>query len=244
MGFSSITSYAYSTEVCQGNTANADDVEAFYSNLSSKRYAVTAKGYSDKNIAIADKSDFINAKNYNVLYWSGHGGSNGNNATLNITHNSSKWFNTFDAADKCKNTYDLKVAIIAACYQFNGNGLRGKWVEITKNSGLKVLAGYHEKAPASTDTKDSDGVFSVIDRWSEISEIDSSQIIEPITIRKAEEIVNSKLNFKAPEIESCEYVYKKTENGTYRLSVKLVSENNQQYYVDAVSGDLETLEIE
>ena len=91
---------------------------------------------------------------------------------------------------------------------------------------------------------DSDGVFSVIDRWSEISEIDSSQIIEPITIRKAEEIVDSKLNFKAPEIESCEYVYKKTENGTYRLSVKLVSENNQQYYVDAVSGDLETLEIE
>lgn len=91
---------------------------------------------------------------------------------------------------------------------------------------------------------DSDGVFSVIDRWSEISEIDSSQIIEPITIRKAEEILDSKLNFKAPEIKSCEYVYKKTENGTYRLSVKLVSENNQQYYVDAVSGDLETLEIE
>jgi len=39
-------------------------------------------------------------------------------------------------------------------------------------------------------------------------------------------------------------VYKKTENGTYRLNVKLVSENNQQYYVDAVSGDLETVEIE
>ena len=50
-----------------------------------------------------------------------------------------------------------------------------------------------------------------------------------IIIRKAEEIVDSKLNFKAPEIESCEYVYKKTENGTYRLNVKLVSENNQQY---------------
>ena len=392
-----------------------------------------------------------------MLYWSGHGGSNGNNATLNITHNSSKRFNTFDAADKWKNTYDLKVAIIAACYQFNGNGLRGKWVEIMKNSGLKVLAGYHESAPSSTDKdianeffrlanetrgssqgnsvrhswqqaniangssaqwivlgyktnrmeyyrlpgfpgsfeaspssktvyrytskningtgatsraasfinreipyeikvsedtldldaavlgdnchvasldddaqakiinlrenkldsialedaqknnaviienlgidsnlsnsiinnyalleteikedgsdgeennigvvstyqqqyrgiplednfftvcSDSDGVFSVIDRWSEISEIDGSQIIEPITIRKAEEILDSKLNFKAPEIDSCEYVYKKTENGTYRLNVKLVSENNQQYYVDAVSGDLETLEIE
>ena len=457
MGFSSITSYAYSAEVCQGNTANADDVKAFYSNLSSKGYAVTAKGYSDKGITIADKNDFINAKNYNVLYWSGHGGSNGNNATLNITHDSSKRFNTFEAADKWKNTYDLKVAIIAACYQFNGNGLRGKWVEIMKNSGLKVLAGYHESAPSSNDTKianeffrlanetrgssqgnsvryswqqaniangssgkwivlgyktnrmeyyrlpgfpgsfeaspssktvyrytskningtgatsraasfinreipyeikvsedtldldtavlgdnchvasldddaqakiinlrenrldsialedaqknnaviienlgidsnlsnaiinnyalleteikedgsdgeennigvvstyqqqyrgiplednfftvcsDSDGVFSVIDRWSEISEIDSSQIIEPITIRKAEEILDSKLNFKAPEIDSCEYVYKKTENGTYRLSVKLVLENNQQYYVDAVSGDLETVEIE
>lgn len=392
-----------------------------------------------------------------MLYWSGYGGSNGNNATLNITHNSSKRFNTFDAADKWKNTYDLKVAIIAACYQFNGNGLRGKWVEIMKNSGLKVLAGYHESAPSSTDKdianeffrlanetrgssqgnsvrhswqqaniangssaqwivlgyktnrmeyyrlpgfpgsfeaspssktvyrytskningtgatsraasfinreipyeikvsedtldldaavlgdnchvasldddaqakiinlrenkldsialedaqknnaviienlgidsnlsnsiinnyalleteikedgsdgeennigvvstyqqqyrgiplednfftvcSDSDGVFSVIDRWSEISEIDGSQIIEPITIRKAEEILDSKLNFKAPEIDSCEYVYKKTENGTYRLNVKLVSENNQQYYVDAVSGDLETLEIE
>lgn len=36
----------------------------------------------------------------------------------------------------------------------------------------------------------------------------------------------------------------KKENGTYRLSVKLVSENNQRYYVDAVSGDLETVEIE
>ena len=31
---------------------------------------------------------------------------------------------------------------------------------------------------------------------------------------------------------------------TYRLNVKLVSENNQQHYVDAVSGDLETVEIE
>lgn len=457
MGFSSITSYAYNAEVCQGNTANAEDVKAFYSNLSSKGYAVTAKGYSGNSITIADKSDFINAKDYNVLYWSGHGGGGGTNATLNITQDSSKWFNTFEAADKWKNTYNLKVAIIAACYQFNGNGLRGKWADIMKNSGLKVLAGYHEKAPASTDTKianeffrlanerrgssqgnsvryswqqaniangsseqwivlgyktnrmeyyrllgfpgsfeaspssktvyrytskningtgatsrassfinreipyeikvsedtldldtsvlgdncyvasldddaqakiinlrenkldsitfedaqknnaatvenlgidsnlsnaiinnyalleteikedgsdgeennigvvstyqqqyrgiplednfftvcsDSDGVFSVIDRWSEISETDRSQIIEPITIRKAEEIVNSKLNFKAPEIESCEYVYKKTENGTYRLSVKLVSENNQQYYVDAVSGDLETVEIE
>ena len=91
---------------------------------------------------------------------------------------------------------------------------------------------------------DSDGVFSVIDRWSEISETDSSHITEPITINKAEEIVDSKLNFKAPVINSGEYVYKKTENGTYRLNVKLVSENNQQYYVDAVSGDLETLEIE
>lgn len=427
MGFSSITSYAYNAEVCQGNTANADDVKAFYSNLNSKGYAVTAKGYSGNSITIADKSDFINAKDYNVFYWSGHGGSNGSNATLNITQNSSKWFNTFEAADKWKNTYDLKVAIIAACYQFNGNGLRGKWAEIMKNSGLKVLAGYHEKAPASTDTKianeffrlaneirgssqgnsvryswqqaniangssaqwivlgyktnrmeyyrlpgfpgsfeaspssktvyrytskningtgatsrapsfinreipyeikvsentldldtsvlgddchvssldndeqakiinlrenkldsitfedaqknnaatvenlgidsnlsnaiinnyalleteikedgsdgeennigvvstyqqqyrgiplednfftvcsDSDGVFSVIDRWSEISETDSSHIIEPITIHKAEEILDSKLNFKAPEIDSCEYVYKKTENGT------------------------------
>lgn len=91
---------------------------------------------------------------------------------------------------------------------------------------------------------ESDGVFSVIDRWSEISEIDGSQIIEPIAIHKAEEILDSKLNFKAPEIDSCEYVYKKTENGTYRLNLKLVSENNQQYYVDAVSGDLETVEIE
>lgn len=91
---------------------------------------------------------------------------------------------------------------------------------------------------------DSDGVFSVIDRWSEISEIDSSQIIEPINIHKAEEILDSKLNSKAPEIDSCEYVYKKTENGTYRLNLKLVSENNKQYYVDAVSGDLETVEIE
>ena len=38
MGFSSITSYAYSAEVCQGNTANADDVKAFYNKLSSKGY--------------------------------------------------------------------------------------------------------------------------------------------------------------------------------------------------------------
>ena len=60
---------------------------------------------------------------------------------------------------------------------------------------------------------DSDCMFSVIDRWSEISEIDGSQIIEPITIRKAEEILDSKLNSKAPEIDSCEYVYKKQKMG-------------------------------
>lgn len=53
---------------------------------------------------------------------------------------------------------------------------------------------------------DSDGVFSVIDRWSEISEIDGSQIIEPIAIHKAEEILDSKLNFKAPEIDSLRVV--------------------------------------
>ena len=45
-------------------------VKAFYNKLSSKGYAVTAKGYSGENITIADKSDFINAKNYNVLYGS------------------------------------------------------------------------------------------------------------------------------------------------------------------------------
>ena len=55
-----------------------------------------------------------------MLYWSGHGGSNGNNATLNITHNSSKRFNTFDAADKWKNTYDLKVAIMEMDCVVNG----------------------------------------------------------------------------------------------------------------------------
>lgn len=451
MGFSIIASYAYSAEVCQGNTDSASDVVVFNDNLISRGYAVTAKGYTSNGITIADKNDFTNAKNYNVLYWSGHGSGGGTNAVLNITHNSSKKFNTFDAANNWKNTYNLKVAIIAACYQFNGNGLRGKWVDIMKNSGLKVLAGYHEKAPASTDTEianeffrlanektgssqgnsvryswqqaniangasakwivlgyktnrmeyyrlpgfpgsfeatpssktvyrytskningtgavsrahsfidrkipyeikvsedtldletsilgddyhissldndlqakiinlrennldsitfedarqnnaatienlgidsnlsnaiinnyalleteikedgsdgeentigvvstyqqhymgiplednfftvcsDSDGVFSVIDRWSEVSEADSSRIIEPITIHKAEEIVDSKLNLKAPVIDSCEYVYKKTDNGIYRLNVKIVSENNQQYYIDAVSGDL------
>ncbi len=102
MGFSSITSYAYSAEVCQGDTHDAGDVIEFYNNLKSKEYNVTGRGYSGNNISIANKNDFINAKNYNVFYWSVHGRGSGNNASLNIIKGGSKQFRTFDAANKWK----------------------------------------------------------------------------------------------------------------------------------------------
>jgi len=33
-------------------------------------------------------------------------------------------------------------------------------------------------------------------------------------------------------------IFIKSEDGTYKLSVKLVVENNQQYYMDTASGEI------
>lgn len=39
-------------------------------------------------------------------------------------------------------------------------------------------------------------------------------------------------------IDNAQYIYKKAEDGTYRLSVKMITENNQQYYMDTATGEI------
>lgn len=151
MGLTNTTAFAYTAEVCQGNTPDVQDVLVFQNKLGAKYGSgnVSLKGYSNGKITIADSTDFANAKNYDVLYWSSHGGHWDDEAVLNITENDSKAFNTFPMAENWKNTSKLKVAILGSCCQFDGNVLRGKWADIMKNSGLKVLAGYHDKSPTT-----------------------------------------------------------------------------------------------
>ena len=39
-------------------------------------------------------------------------------------------------------------------------------------------------------------------------------------------------------IDDARYVYKMAEDGTYRLNVRMIMENSQQYYMDTVTGEL------
>lgn len=64
MGLTNTTAFAYTAEVCQGNTPDVQDVLVFQNKLGAKYGSgnVSLKGYSNGRITIADSTDFANAK--------------------------------------------------------------------------------------------------------------------------------------------------------------------------------------
>lgn len=84
---------------------------------------------------------------------------------------------------------------------------------------------------------DKEGVFSVINRWSDIGESETTDsIMYGISDAKAK--LPQTLGGDSSAIDNAQYIYKKAEDGTYRLSVKMITENNQQYYMDTATGEI------
>lgn len=78
----------------QGNTKDALDCETIYYDLQDNNYSSTSIGWTLGNtgqayITPVTTSEFVNAKNYTVAYYSGHGARSPNNPTINVRTNNS-----------------------------------------------------------------------------------------------------------------------------------------------------------
>lgn len=143
-----MVAYAATATVCQGDTDNASDVELFETRLKSNGYSVTYKGFKGDKTSSSVKAtgnDLSDAKSSNVLYWSSHGSST---PSLNVT--GGPRFNTLDYFNPSKSS-PLEIAIFSACYQLDGSSNRTNFANKMRNSNVRVIAGYHEQAPASQD---------------------------------------------------------------------------------------------
>lgn len=141
----------YTAGIGQGNTNSASDCVVFYNNLASQYGSsnVLTAGFNPSTGAIlsnlADVDNFIYGKNLNVLYWSSHGDS-----TPKLNYGDSTEFQSgMTAYNYWRNTANpLKVAIFAACYQFDGNTNRSRWANnIMRQTDIRAMAGYHETGP-------------------------------------------------------------------------------------------------
>lgn len=112
-------------------------------------------GYSGvyQEQAQVTSSDFYN-KSRNIKYWSSHGSTSGSvwgngacKASVNI-------FN--DKSNFSWSGSNLEFVFLAACYQLGKNGKNPvkKYAEAMRgNKAVRVICGYHEKAPSSGDAK-------------------------------------------------------------------------------------------
>lgn len=178
---------SYTAMIVQGNTPDVGDCKVVFENLKSvpddNSYTISNRGWhynsgnsyhnyskwptSSAEYALACAQDLIDAKNYDVLYWSGHGGRNpirlnvhpssndygpgsSQQPTINIAAtlgvDSSNWANT-SQWDKNSN---LKVAIFSACQVLDNTYGDCKYlVRAMKASNVRVIAGYHMTSPTN-----------------------------------------------------------------------------------------------
>lgn len=201
-----VTAYAgttYKALIVQGNTEDVKDCKVVYNQLDAvpngNNYVITNRGWhyagengvnsyhnydtwptlaSNPEYALASAQDLINAKDYDVLYWSGHGGSNparlnvhkiGEHGPGNLTQpvieidktlclDTDNWANT----SKWNKSSRLKVAIFAACSVLDNTNESVKClVRAMKASNIRVIAGYHLSAPPNpADTSIATAFFS------------------------------------------------------------------------------------
>ena len=180
----------YTAMIVQGNTSDVNDCKVVFEALkdvpNGNSYTIFNRGWhynngdsyhnydmwqaghsGDPEYALACEQNLIDAGTHDVLYWSGHGGSNpirlnvhpsnaandygpGNSqqpafsiaSTLKVT--TSNWANTCEW-DKNSN---LKVAIFACCLVVdNSDGDCMYLVRAMKASNVRVIAGYHTTSP-------------------------------------------------------------------------------------------------
>lgn len=158
---------SYRAIVCQGNTDDAGDCNVFYNKLNNVYGTVLNKGFTPgsntPNSTRAGSSDFRNAYDYDVLYWSSHGDST---PYLNLGNGQ---FNSYTEANARWNSINqrLKVPVFAACRQFDGALNRSRWANIMRQSNIRAFCGYHEGAPGHPyDTQLANSFFNYINAGS------------------------------------------------------------------------------
>lgn len=205
---------SYTAMIAQGNTNDVGDCKAFYNWLNSvpnnHTYTVTNKGwtYSGSGTATANATrataaNLKSAKGYDVLYWSGHGGSNP--LTLNETpSNSANTSGTWSEIDVASTlgvsganwatnsewtTSDsIKVAIFGACKILDNSYGETKYLaRVMKASNVRVIAGFHGTSPthpndttivnnffSNTSNNGVSGGESIRSSWQMANELNSS----------------------------------------------------------------------
>lgn len=160
----------YTAIVCQGDSTDSGDCRIFYNNLANKYGTsnVTKVGFSiSSNVPLspcANETNFKNARNYDVLYWSSHGSTQ---PALNVTNGPS--FPSLTAANETwrSTTNRLKVPFLAACYQLDGSSNRSGWANIMRASNIRAICGYHEGAPGTAyDTNVATAFFNYVNAGS------------------------------------------------------------------------------
>jgi hypothetical protein len=168
----------YTAMIAQGNTNDNGDCKMFYNKLqtvpSGNTYAITNVGWTysgsgnaSMNQQRATADNLKSAKNYTVLYWSGHGGSNP--LTLNETpSNPSAATGTWSEIDvattlgvsganwataaEWTTSSAIRVAIFGACKILDNTYGDVKYLaRVMKASNVRVIAGYHGTSPTTGD---------------------------------------------------------------------------------------------
>lgn len=193
-----VTAYAgttYKAMIVQGNTKEPDDCAKFYNSLKGvsylqggNTYTIETRGWTYEedgsfyhnyavwpNLPVAQGTDLIAAKDYDVLYWSGHGGP----ASLNVHDPKVEEYGpgeTWQPEINIKNTLDvgengwasnckwknsrLKVAVFAACNVLDKSNCNFM-ARVMKASNVRVIAGYHATSHGNPiDTQIADTFFS------------------------------------------------------------------------------------
>ena len=178
---------SYTAMIVQGNTPDVGDCKVVFENLKNvpdgNSYTISNRGWhynngnsyhnyskwptSSSEYSLACAQDLIDAKNYDVLYWSGHGGRNpirlnvhpssndygpgsSQQPTINIAStlgvDSSNWAST----SQWNKNSRLKVAIFSACQVLDNSYGDCKYlVRAMKASNVRVIAGYHLTSPTN-----------------------------------------------------------------------------------------------
>lgn len=166
--------YPYTATIMQGNTKKESDCLAAYNGLVNGGYKnIVTPGWSyideTHSTILEDRvteAEFVAAKNYDVAYYSGHGGSVSSKPAINI--NATTTYGTYNvikvadalgvSGDSWKSTAvwqpsdPIRVLILAACKQLtNTNAIY--YARIMRASGIRAIAGYYGIGPGhETDT--------------------------------------------------------------------------------------------
>lgn len=153
---------AYSALICQGDTNSASDCNEIGVGLvQNSNYPLSnliARGFTRMNNTphtnFAGVGDFKDAKNYDILYWSSHGSSSDSvSPQLNVVKGP-PFYSGNTAYSDWRGTNKLKVVLLAACYQLDGDPYRARWANnIMRKTNIRVICGYHDQAPAANDDK-------------------------------------------------------------------------------------------